>query len=270
MLIHVLEKSLHFFQTAQVLAQNLGFKFSKQIINIESVKFLNRGRVRWISGCFNDKDVLRFVDFGVNVSSERSIFLLSHNLALRNFGMLVASDLKFSSEIVCDWNQVRSQILVCCAVTDQDRLACSDGLSLSLKTVSNVERVDDPGAVVVVYGTHAGFLVLRLSRVNAQTKRRADGLGAHKELLFEQVRVALNLDFLTEADDVVGSKNVHGFSFFENKNRSHDGAWELGGCRESVGLFQSRRLCRKVHHQVPTRALVPEHHAAPRSQQTVR
>lgn len=103
-------------------------------------------------------------------------------------------------------------------MTNEDRFANANWLSLPFKAICHIERVNDPGAVVVVDRTDTCLLLLRDGCVHTQTERWAKRLRADEEFLLKHVGVAFDLDFLTEANDVVVSKDVPLLGFLENEN----------------------------------------------------
>jgi hypothetical protein len=160
----------------------------------------------------------------------------------------------FCAEIILFNDRVASKILLCVAVTDQNWLTSTDGLSLSLVAVVGVETVNDPNGVERVTCVQGSFLVAALWWHNVH----ALGGGADSECLLVQPGIGLNLDLLTETDNWISTENIGVFIADNLENVSCNGTLASFAGVEAVGLFNVDLLDTEVSGEMSINLLVAE------------
>lgn len=129
-------------------------------------------------------------------------------------------------------------------MANQDGLSCSYWLSLSFKTVVGVDAINHPHCVERINGVQGCLLVAANWRENCC----ALGRTANAEAFFVEIRVGLNLNFLTETNYRIATKNISWLDPCKHKYISWYWSLFSSACVESVGfvyvvLFDAEVSC---------------------------
>lgn len=107
-------------------------------------------------------------------------------------------------------------------MSDQDRVIHFDWGALLLETEVGIQVINNPGAVNGhILSRERGLLLVSDWRIDS----RSEGLAGEVQGLAMEVRVDLNPDLLTVANDLVAPKDIALLDLLDNEYGSGDGTW---------------------------------------------
>lgn len=190
-----------------------------------------------------------------HVNCDVTLLLELEVLGLVMGAEIVGHDFVLLTEIVLLDDFVACEVVLGLAMAKQDGLTGSNGLSLSLEAVVGVKAVNDPLGVVGVASMHGSFLKAGLGRED----HIALGSGAKIQNFSMQVLIGLNLNFLTETDNIVATENVLFFNTHQPVDvTSYWGVLDLAGV-QTVRLINVVLLNAEVNNEVTSNELISKH-----------
>ena len=168
-LVHGLKDASDVFDAITVEGQDFGSEFLDQILEVKSVKLLDRGSKAGAGSSQGRKNVLVQLELGRDVHCDVSSLLQCQVLCFVEHAEVVRHDLKLITKVCLINIAVRSQECQGLAVLDEEVVAGSHGLALHFKSDVGINSFNDPGRIIAILCIHADLLIARNRRVQRRT-----------------------------------------------------------------------------------------------------
>ena len=158
-------------------------------------------------------------------------------------------------EIIFEGHIVTCEEVAGLAVSDQDLLAGPHWLTLSFESVIGVVAIDYPLSVVRIAGMERSLLMTTHCREDRVGLRRA----AHIEHFLVKPLVGNDLDLLSEANQVITSKNILLFGTLDDEHIARDRPRLNLGSVNAVRFIYISLPDANISDKVPIDSLIHEH-----------
>ena len=264
--VHRFEDSCDALNSTRGTLKDFSFDLCDQVLDAEGLELLHGDGIAGIGRVTDEPDVLVVLELGGHIASNISLVLQGQILGAVQNCERVAHDLLLATEVIRVALVIGGQVVGGAAVAEQDWLVNAHGLTLLLQAEVGVASVNNPNTGVALLSMHGSLVEPADWRVIVLALR----CRAQKKLLAEGVWVALNVDFLAVANDIVRAEDVSLFNTRDFKHSTVCGSNTLIRCRGAhVALISAWQLVVGVECEPAVRLLVLEHEAVARSDASV-
>jgi hypothetical protein len=157
------------------------------------------------------------------------------------------TDFIFCSKIILDFVEICWKVLVGGKMSDQNWIIALNGETLFLKTEVGIYVINDPRIIENnIFRCNWGFLLARHWWIECRSQRNTRKV---KRFTME-VRVHLNLYFLTVSNDIITSEHVLFLNFLNNEDWTSDWArMLLSNCGDKC-LINSKSSCANINNHI--------------------